>query len=512
MHVAFLTPEYPTPQRPHGGLANYIRKVGRQLVGRGHEVSVLVLAESDGERSDAGVRIVEVSRDRLDGDLRTGRAGLGHTWRAGLWPLGRLASSHRMARALWALHRRQPVDILQTSTWAAPGYALVGNGRVPVVCRLSSLQSLLREGTDATHDVRQYASEWFETWQVLAAEGVFSPSELLADYLLRREGIEARVIRTPFPDPPASRDASFYEDNLAGMDYLLYVGNINATKGADLLADALPPVFRQHNELRCVLIGPDYAMPGDRRGTIVEHIRRSCQDFADHVLHFPPVEKDKLWPVMENALALLMPSRMDNYPNACLEAQMLGVPVVGTYESSLDEMITDGRTGFLARNGDAGDLAVAMRRLLQLSPDQKAQMRRQILQSVEEARGRDRVGQLVGFYEETIAGFSPRPEGARTELMELRRSREDKLWLMQYVGDFVCERVRDIERLEEEVARLKQLHSQTRRELLGEISRLRPYEESYNRIINKPAVRAYRHLKGFLRRLVGSGSEGGDGQ
>jgi hypothetical protein len=96
--------------------------------------------------------------------------------------------------------------------------------------------------------------------------------------------------------------------------------------------------------------------------------------------------------------------------------------------------------------------------------------------------------------------------------MELRRSREDKLWLMQYVGDFVCERVRDIERLEEEVARLKQLHSQTRRELLGEIRRLRPYEESYNHIMNKPAVRAYTYVKRLLRRLVGSGSEDGDGR
>jgi predicted membrane GTPase involved in stress response len=34
-----------------------------------------------------------------------------------------------------------------------------------------------------------------------------------------------------------------------------------------------------------------------------------------------------------------MPSRVDNYPNACLEALSLGVPVIGTYDSSLDEMI-----------------------------------------------------------------------------------------------------------------------------------------------------------------------------
>ena len=100
-----------------------------------------------------------------------------------------------------------------------------------------------------------------------------------------------------------------------------------------------------------------------------------------------------------------MPSRIDNYPNACLEALLNGVPVIGTFDSSLDEMIVDGETGFLAKNDDPSSLCDAIMRLLSLSPWQRKEMQERILKSVEAINAEDRVGQLIAYYRETIADF-----------------------------------------------------------------------------------------------------------
>ena len=83
----------------------------------------------------------------------------------------------------------------------------------------------------------------------------------------------------------------------------------------------------------------------------------------------------------------------------------MGVPVVGTYNSSLEEMIIDGETGFLARNGDPDSLRQAVERLLAMKSAQKQQMQKRILDSIRSIEAQDRVGQLVSFYETLIDTF-----------------------------------------------------------------------------------------------------------
>ena len=54
---------------------------------------------------------------------------------------------------------------------------------------------------------------------------------------------------------------------------------------------------------------------------------------------------------------VILPSLIDNVPNTCLESMALGRPVVGTYGTSFDEIITNNLTGFLIPPGDAKALS-----------------------------------------------------------------------------------------------------------------------------------------------------------
>ena len=146
-------------------------------------------------------------------------------------------------------------------------------------------------------------------------------------------------------------------------------------------------------------------MPDGTR--VFDSIRSRCRPFESNLHYQPALAKPQLGPVIASALGVLMPSRVDNYPNACLEAQAFGIPVIGSRDSSLDEMIDDGATGFLVRNGCAASLQEGIERLLNLSPEQRLAMKTRILVHVEMIQAEDRVGQLIAFYESVLTRFKP---------------------------------------------------------------------------------------------------------
>jgi glycosyltransferase involved in cell wall biosynthesis len=68
--------------------------------------------------------------------------------------------------------------------------------------------------------------------------------------------------------------------------------------------------------------------------------------------------------LMRLASVLLLTSRFEGMPNVAMEAQALGVPVVGTAVGGTPDVVADGRTGFLVRPGDTAGLADRCLRLL----------------------------------------------------------------------------------------------------------------------------------------------------
>jgi len=64
--------------------------------------------------------------------------------------------------------------------------------------------------------------------------------------------------------------------------------------------------------------------------------------------------------VLSNAIASVLPSRVDNLPNTAIESLSLGTPVITMANSSIDELVTDGITGWVVPQGDIDALANAM--------------------------------------------------------------------------------------------------------------------------------------------------------
>jgi glycosyltransferase involved in cell wall biosynthesis len=98
---------------------------------------------------------------------------------------------------------------------------------------------------------------------------------------------------------------------------------------------------------------------------------------------------------------LVLSSRTEALPNVVLEAMAAGLPVAATAVGGVPEMVTPGRTGWLAKPADPAALAAALARLLG-DPEQCRDLGRAGRRRVE----RDfSLSAMVNRYEELMWGL-----------------------------------------------------------------------------------------------------------
>lgn len=399
MHIGFATPVYITSDAKGGGLGTYVRKTGLQLSERNHSVSIFHWSDRNRHWEDGPLNIHEVKRLMFPRRLKQIPQ-----LKTALFLIERSASSSRLKKCVFEVHKSFPIDILQTANYQAPAYSMRKNGQFPMVCRLSSYSPLWTAASGFRRSLEIHLGDWLESRQVLDSDAVISPSAFLAHVMERFEGTRPEIIRTGLEAlPEASWDWSFYKEKLENKKYLLFFGNLSKIKGVDILAEMSHRLLSEHTDLFLIFIGPVSHYSASQK--MDEYIYEQAGVYKDRVVCSAPIDKSLLFPVILNASGVLMPSRVDNYPNACLESHFLGVPVVGSYDSSLEEMIIDGKTGFLSDNGNLDSLWAAVERLLSMTEDQCREMRENINRVNEERLQENTLVKLEDLYNEVIRHF-----------------------------------------------------------------------------------------------------------
>jgi glycosyltransferase involved in cell wall biosynthesis len=302
------------------------------------------------------------------------------------------------------IHGETPLDILQQSSFLSTGSSLLHNDKIPIVCRASSYTPLVRKAYGQSRSLNDFIIEWLECRQMKESDAVYSPSNFIAKVFSEKIGRKIPIIRTPLDIPLMSTcDDSFYNQYLQGRKYLLFFGTMSRIKGTDLIAEVIPRILKKFPDVFFVFIGRDDGMPG---GEKIHHlITERSKPFEDHILIHAAIPKSQLYPVISNATGVLIPSRVDNYPNVCLESQYFGIPVIGTQNSSLEEMIDDNKTGFLARNGDVNSLHASIEKMLEMTPAEYDEMKKNIQDQIQKILEEDRIVQLIDFYCNVIADY-----------------------------------------------------------------------------------------------------------
>ena len=334
MRIAFITTEYMTEKEFDGGLANYLNRVIQALTHRGHDIEIFTLSEENNTLRHNNLPVHQVANESrlFQGLNRLTRYKLKRFFRF----LG-LASC--LKKSFLKRHAEKPFDIIQASSCFGCGLFLTFKPPVPLVTRVSSYEPLFREYYKVPLTTDQKLAERVELIAIKRSCRAYAPSQFLADIISKKHKRAIDVIQPPFDLNLKDFDESVFNARLKGKIYFLFYGTIGFLKGVEILAQSIPHVCREFDDVHFVFAGKIHN--GPRNQNMMEYVYAKAGAFKNHVHHLGSLSHHVLFPIIKNSFAVVLPSLVDNFPNTMLESMALGKIVIGTTGTSMDEFIED---------------------------------------------------------------------------------------------------------------------------------------------------------------------------
>ncbi len=281
-------------------------------------------------------------------------------------------------RRLAELHARHRFDCIEFNDFFGDAYfALEARrasgayaGAVTVVHLHSPIFLLRHVNRQPEFDLDIAVITHMETSVLRSADLLISPSRAMIDKLSELEGL-GEVMRGTGPGPRvevipyaydrASLTGDEAESTAPGRPEVLFFGRLETRKGPEVLVDAAQRLFEQGLDFGVRIVGEDTDC-GPGRRSMREHLRRRIDPrWRDRFEFMENQPRESVVRLIRRATACCFPALWDNYPNACLEAMLLGAPVIASAAGGMSEMIEHGRSGLLVPAGDAGGLGAAIR-------------------------------------------------------------------------------------------------------------------------------------------------------
>ncbi len=188
----------------------------------------------------------------------------------------------------------------------------------------------------------------------------------------------------------------------------LMVGRIVEKKGHRYALEALEPLVTAGRNVRLTVVGEGEAYHEVRR------MRRKL-GLHTHVEFVGSTDHDGVRKHMARADFLVHPSvtppsgDVEGIPNVVVEAQAMGLPVIGTRHGGIGEAVRDGETGILVPEREVEPLTAAIERLL--DRECRLQLGRQARKFVDAHFNlRRQVEQHVAIYEKVVTQTRSDPE------------------------------------------------------------------------------------------------------
>jgi glycosyltransferase involved in cell wall biosynthesis len=389
MKLAFVSQEYP-PETAHGGIASQTFVKATGMAKRGHQVYVLS-ASTDGQRhsrQDRGVEVIRVPGFDTRLELHTEPA----RW---------LTHSAVIAAELAALQARVSLDLIDFPEYGAEAYVHLLNrtawNRIPAAIHLQGpLVMLARTIGWPEKDSELYRiGTHMEQTCLRLCDAVYSSSACSAAWCAREYGVKGDI-----PVMHAGVDTSRFAPASANQarPVIVFAGRVAASKGVDILLDAVCRIARDWSDLRLRLVGRVDETYGAALRARAEARGFKGLELAGQVAH------EKLRDELVAGQIFAAPSRYEGGPGfVYLEAMACGLPVIGCSGSGVAESIEHGRTGFLVPPEDPEALALQLQALLfdaRLRSEVGQRARRHAVDTLDQERCAER---FEAFYRAVIA-------------------------------------------------------------------------------------------------------------
>jgi glycosyltransferase involved in cell wall biosynthesis len=159
-----------------------------------------------------------------------------------------------------------------------------------------------------------------------------------------QNGIDTYIFR---PEKSTSKD---------NRKRIIFSGRLIAWKGPQIVIRAIPQVLREHEETVFVFSG------AGNRDPYVKMLQTMGIHKENYDFHYQ--DYGNMSQFYNSGDLLVLPSLLEGFPMAILEAMACGLPVVASDVGDVAELVRDGETGFLISRGDYRSLADKINKIL----------------------------------------------------------------------------------------------------------------------------------------------------
>ena len=406
MRVVLLCAEYSLPNNG-GGIGTYTHTLSRNLVHAGHQVHILTqaLEGMQRHREEDNVYIHYMGIPRLPAVVRTTGSRFRNNEFAGAYYTFR--RSIHIRNEVIKLADRSGVEIVHAPDWGAEALWLTIKPFVPVVVTLHGPRFYIHRINRKPHTAGSWLIERLEQQAILRASVVTSPSaelrRIVADEF-RIPSLKIKIIVVPNPIDvdlfrPIDNEVSTKQDQ---NPIVTYVGRLEYRKGVHVLAAAIPIIRKEFPQVRFRFIGSD-TLTAPEGGSMQAYASSLAQPYADAIEFTGPFPRHSLPAQYSSSTIVVVPSLHEVFGYTSAEALACGACVVASKIGGLDEMISDGETGYLFPPGDSVALAQLIMRLLS-HPDERKYVGANARAAVQERMNPEKItAQTIEIYHQVLA-------------------------------------------------------------------------------------------------------------
>lgn len=383
MNILFATIDFIENNGPTTGLPKYLYRTSLKLIEWGHKITVVTCANRTVQYELYGINVHRVRGYNIQmvGDSYTDEINLC------------LRNARIVHDEIARIIQEVEIDIIQYASLS--GIAYFHDFNIPSIVRLSSYAKMWPlVGQEQIIRARIK----MEIEAALKCNAIIAPSYVVAKEFSEDCGRIVDVIETPFVMECPKESYTLYNSCLQEKKYLLFFGTIIEYKGLGVIEATVRKILETYPDLFLVVIG-------DGNTNLIEKIVRAAGKMKDRFIYHPAVGFETLSPIIKNAYAVLLPSLMENFSNACVEAMALERIVIGTNGVSFEQLIKDNENGFLCEPGNSDSFFNAICRLMQLSPIEKRRMEKRAAISTEKLAPENVTMQLFRYYEKVISQY-----------------------------------------------------------------------------------------------------------
>ena len=343
MHIAFLTPEYPHQKVKHAaGIGTSIKNLARALVGQGVTVTVFVYGTQAQEViEDAGIKVHLIKAKKFNF----------LTWYRYRMLIQKYINKHI---------KSDKIDLIEAADWT--GITAFMELKAPIVLRFHGTDAYFCRLEGRKQKLKNF---FFESVAIKYSKAFIAPTDFAGNLTREIFMIKGKEIKTIF-NGISLEEFSNPNPKQFNKGMILYIGTIIRKKGVFELPSIMKHVLKQCPEAHLVMIGSDSYDLKTNASSTWEYIKANeDEDLMSRISFLGKVPYGEVQEHIKNANVCVFPTFAETMGMVTIEAMAMSKAVVNSNIGWSQELIENGRSGFLVHPSNHVFFAEQIVRLLQ---------------------------------------------------------------------------------------------------------------------------------------------------